>query len=100
MLDAKLAPGEDPEVTLWAQTSWDVTWGAALIYGARTALFISLIALGTGAFVGTVLGLVAVSAAGGWTWFDHARLRRRPGVPNHPGGDDHCYDSWEQVLKT
>jgi peptide/nickel transport system permease protein len=30
-----------------------------LIYGARTAVFISLVALGTGAFVGTTLGLIA-----------------------------------------
>ena len=36
-----------------------------LIYGARTGVFISLVALGTGAFVGTVLGLVA-GFRGGW----------------------------------
>ncbi len=30
-----------------------------LIYGARTAMFISLIALGFGAFVGSILGLIA-----------------------------------------
>lgn len=32
---------------------------ARLIFGARTAMFISLVALGAGAFVGTLLGLVA-----------------------------------------
>lgn len=37
-----------------------------LIYGARTTVFISLVALGTGAFVGSVLGLVA-GYRGGWT---------------------------------
>ncbi len=31
---------------------------ARLIFGARTAMFISVVALGTGAFVGTVLGLM------------------------------------------
>ncbi len=36
-----------------------------LIYGARTGVFISLVALGTGAFVGTILGLVA-GFRGGW----------------------------------
>jgi peptide/nickel transport system permease protein len=38
---------------------------ARLIFGGRTAMFISLVALGTGAFVGTVLGLVA-GYRGGW----------------------------------
>ncbi|MCH8897237.1 MAG: ABC transporter permease [Chloroflexi bacterium] len=38
---------------------------ARLIYGARTAMFISLVALGTGAFVGTALGLLA-GYRGGW----------------------------------
>jgi peptide/nickel transport system permease protein len=32
---------------------------ARLIYGARTAMFISLVALGTGAIVGTALGLIS-----------------------------------------
>ena len=36
-----------------------------LIYGARTGVFISLVALGAGAFVGTVLGLIA-GFRGGW----------------------------------
>lgn len=36
-----------------------------LIYGARTTVFISLVALGTGAFVGSVLGLMA-GYRGGW----------------------------------
>ena len=38
---------------------------ARLIYGARTAMFISLVALGTGAFVGTTLGLLS-GYRGGW----------------------------------
>lgn len=38
---------------------------ARLIFGARTAMFISVVALGTGAFVGTALGLVA-GYRGGW----------------------------------
>lgn len=36
-----------------------------MIYGARTTVFISLVALGTGAFVGSTLGLVA-GYKGGW----------------------------------
>jgi len=38
---------------------------ARLIFGARTAMFISIVALGTGAFAGTVLGLTA-GYRGGW----------------------------------
>ena len=38
---------------------------ARLIFGARTAMFISVVALGTGAFAGTVLGLTA-GYRGGW----------------------------------
>lgn len=37
-----------------------------LVYGARTSVFISLVALATGAVIGTVLGLVA-GYRGGWT---------------------------------
>ena len=37
-----------------------------LIYGARTTVLISLVALGTGGVVGTMLGLVS-GYAGGWT---------------------------------
>ena len=64
MLDAKLAPGEDLRYPLGTDIMGR-DMGSRLIYGARTALFISLIALGTGAFVGTVLGLVA-GFRGGW----------------------------------
>ena len=56
MLDAKLAPGEDLRYPLGTDIMGR-DMGSRLIYGARTALFISLIALGTGAFVGTVLVL-------------------------------------------
>ena len=45
---------------------------ARLIFGARTAMFISLVALGTGAFVGTVLGLTAGYRGG---WLDVAIMR-------------------------
>jgi peptide/nickel transport system permease protein len=58
MLDAKLAPGENPTDPLGTDIlGRDML--SRLIYGARTAVFISLIALATGAFVGTVLGLIA-----------------------------------------
>jgi peptide/nickel transport system permease protein len=45
---------------------------ARLIYGARTSVFISLVALGTGAFVGNVLGLVAGYRSG---WGDVLIMR-------------------------
>ena len=58
MLDSKLAPGDNPTYILGTDIMGrDML--SRLIYGARTALFISLIALGTGAFAGTVLGLIA-----------------------------------------
>jgi peptide/nickel transport system permease protein len=63
MLDAKLAPGDNPAYPLGTDIMGrDML--SRLIYGARTSVFISLVALGTGAFVGTVLGLVAGFRAG------------------------------------
>jgi peptide/nickel transport system permease protein len=64
ILDSRMAPG----VSLSHPLGTDVLGRdilARLIYGARTALFISLVALSTGALVGTVLGLVA-GYRGGW----------------------------------
>ena len=64
ILDAKLAPGED-----WSYPLGTDVLGrdmlSRLIYGARTALLISLVALGSGAVVGTVLGLIP-GYRGGW----------------------------------
>src|ERR687892_754655 len=64
IFDSRMAPG----------ATWDHPLGtdilgrdilARLIFGARTAMFISLVALSAGAFVGSVLGLVA-GYRGGW----------------------------------
>ena len=64
VLDAKLAPGED-----WSYPLGTDVLGrdmlSRLIYGARTALLISLVALGSGAVLGTVLGLIS-GYRGGW----------------------------------
>ena len=58
MLDARLAPGEDLSFLLGTDIMGrDML--SRLIYGARTAMFISLVALGTGMLVGTILGLIA-----------------------------------------
>jgi peptide/nickel transport system permease protein len=58
MLDRRIAPFETLEHPLGTDIMGrDML--ARLIYGARTSVFISLVALGTGAFVGSVLGLVA-----------------------------------------
>src|ERR687891_2698172 len=63
MLDAKIAPGEGMKYPLGTDIMGrDML--SRLIYGARTSVFISLVALGTGAFVGSVLGLVAGYRAG------------------------------------
>ncbi|MDA1219227.1 MAG: ABC transporter permease [Chloroflexi bacterium] len=64
MLDRRIAPFE----TLSHPLGTDIMGRdmlSRLIYGARTTVFISLVALGTGAFVGTTLGLVA-GYQGGW----------------------------------
>src|ERR687895_2375909 len=64
MLDAKLVPGDN----LGHPLGTDIMGRdmlSRLIYGARTSVFISLVALGTGAFVGSILGLVA-GYRGGW----------------------------------
>lgn len=64
MLDRRLAPFE----ALSHPLGTDIMgrdMASRLIYGARTSVFISLVALGTGAFVGTVLGLVS-GYRGGW----------------------------------
>ena len=64
MSNARLAPGEN-----WTYPLGTDVMGrdmiSRLIYGARTGVFISLVALGTGAFVGTALGLFA-GFRGGW----------------------------------
>ena len=88
MLEAKLAPGENLSFPLGTDIMGrDML--SRLIYGARTAVFISLIALGTGAFVGTVLGLVAGFRTGLGGCGDHAGFRRRVGVSHYSGSDDH-----------
>ena len=64
ILDSKLAPGENWTYPLGTDLlGQDML--SRLIYGARTSVFISLVALGTGALVGTALGLIA-GFRGGW----------------------------------
>jgi peptide/nickel transport system permease protein len=71
MLDAKIAPGEDMKYLLGTDIMGrDML--SRLIYGARTSVFISLVALGTGALVGTVVGLTSGFRAG---WFDTLSMR-------------------------
>ena len=64
MLNARTAPGENITFPLGTDIMGrDIL--SRLIYGARTSVFIGLVALGTGAFVGTLLGLVS-GFMGGW----------------------------------
>ena len=64
MLERRIAPFENAEYPLGTDIlGRDML--SRLIYGARTSVFISLVALGTGAIVGTILGLVA-GYKGGW----------------------------------
>ena len=64
ILDSRLAPGDSLSHPLGTDVlGRDIL--ARLIFGARTAMFISLVALSAGAFVGSVLGLVA-GYRGGW----------------------------------
>jgi peptide/nickel transport system permease protein len=65
ILSSKIPPGETSEHLLGTDTlGRDLL--SRLIYGARTTVVISLVALGTGGVVGTMLGLVS-GYAGGWT---------------------------------
>ena len=71
MLDSKIAPGESLKYPLGTDIMGrDML--SRLIYGARTSVFISLVALGAGALVGTVVGLVAGFREG---WFDALTMR-------------------------
>ena len=71
ILEAKIAPGKDLTYPLGTDIlGQDML--SRLIYGARTAVLISIIALGTGAFVGTVLGLLAGFKTG---WSDIIIMR-------------------------
>ena len=64
ILDAKLAPGEELKFPLGTDVMGrDML--SRLIYGARTSVLISLVALGSGALMGTVLGLIS-GFRGGW----------------------------------
>ena len=65
ILGSRIPPGETSEHLLGTDTlGRDLL--SRLIYGARTTVLISLVALGTGGVVGTLLGLVS-GYAGGWT---------------------------------
>ena len=58
MLNKRIAPGQDLTYPLGTDIMGrDML--SRLIYGARTAMFISLVALGTGMLLGTMLGLIA-----------------------------------------
>ena len=71
MLDSKIAPFE-----MWSHPLGTDIMGrdmlSRLIYGARTSVFISLVALSAGAFVGTALGLIAGYKGG---WLDNIIMR-------------------------
>ena len=80
ILEAKIAPGETWTYPLGTDVlGQDML--SRLIYGARTAVFIGMVALGTGAFVGTVLGLVSGFMAG---WMDSLIMRITDAVMGFP----------------
>ena len=65
MLSRKIPPAQD-----WAHPLGTDVMGrdmlSRIIHGARTSAFIALVALGSGAIVGTIVGLTS-GYAGGWT---------------------------------
>ena len=80
ILDGKLAPGVNLNYPLGTDIlGRDML--SRLIYGARTTVFISLVALGTGALAGTVIGLVAGFREG---WFDAITMRAADAAPGFP----------------
>jgi peptide/nickel transport system permease protein len=71
MLNSRIAPFQDSSYILGTDIMGrDML--SRLIYGARTSTVISLVALGTGALVGTVLGLIAGYREG---WLDVLIMR-------------------------
>lgn len=80
ILDRNIAPGENWTYPLGTDTlGQDML--SRLIFGARTAMFIGMVALGTGALVGTVLGLVAGYQMG---WVDTIIMRLTDAVMGFP----------------
>ena len=80
MPNRKLAPGED-----WAFPLGTDRLGrdmlSRLIYGARTSAFISLVALGAGAVIGTALGLISGYAG---RWVDTVIMRATDAAMGFP----------------
>ena len=65
IVNSRIGPGETMTYPLGTDIMGrDIL--SRLIHGARTSVFIGLVALGTGAFVGTLLGLLS-GYMGGWT---------------------------------
>jgi peptide/nickel transport system permease protein len=80
MLDAKIAPGEDWKYPLGTDVMGrDML--SRLIYGARTAMFMAVVALGSGAVVGTALGLISGYRGG---WIDALAMRMADAAMGFP----------------
>lgn len=65
MVDRRIAPFETTNHPLGTDVMGR-DMASRMIYGARTTVFISLVALATGAFVGSILGMIA-GYKGGWS---------------------------------
>ena len=65
MVDRRIAPFETTDHPLGTDVMGR-DMASRMIYGARTTVFISLVALATGAFVGSILGMLA-GYKGGWS---------------------------------
>ena len=65
MADRRIAPFETVEHPLGTDVMGR-DMASRMVYGARTTVFISLVALATGAFVGSILGMIA-GYKGGWS---------------------------------
>jgi len=80
MPNRKLAPGEDWTFPLGTdRLGRDML--SRLIYGARTSAFISLVALGAGAVIGTALGLISGYAG---RWVDTVIMRATDAAMGFP----------------
>ena len=80
ILDARLGPGENLKYPLGTDVMGrDML--SRLIYGARTSVLISMVALGSGAFAGTALGLVSGFRGG---WIDALTMRAADATMGFP----------------
>ncbi|GIS82223.1 MAG: hypothetical protein CM1200mP15_08550 [Dehalococcoidia bacterium] len=89
MADRRIAPFETVEHPLGTDVMGR-DMASRMVYGARTTVFISLVALATGAFVGSILGMIA-GYKGGWSDILIMEFGRSTRISYSTRRNDHLY---------